>query len=69
MADIVDSSLHFIDLNIEAHKTNLTADTFVYYSYTNSQQDATVYQNLLFHVYMKLVSGYTSPIIRSLKLH
>jgi len=23
-------------------------------SYTNSQQDATVYQNLLFYVYMKL---------------
>jgi len=29
-----------------------------------------VYQNLLFHIYMKLsVSGDTPPIIRSLKLH
>jgi len=28
--------------------------TAKYNSYRNSQQDATVYQNLLFHVYMKL---------------
>jgi len=28
--------------------------TYIGSSYRNSQQDATVYQNLLFHVYMKL---------------
>jgi hypothetical protein len=34
------------------------------------QQDATMYQSLLFRIYMKLnVSGDTPPIIRSLKLH
>ena len=35
------------------------------------QQDATVYKNLLFHIYMKLnmFLGETPPIIRSLKLH
>jgi len=31
-----------------------------YYSYRNSQQDATVYQNLLFHVYMKLNTSQTT---------
>jgi len=34
------------------------------------QQDATVYQNLLFHIYMKLnMFRATPPVIRSLKLH
>ena len=31
-----------------------------------TQQDATAYQNLVFHQH---ASGYTPPIIRSLKLH
>ena len=30
MADIVHSSLHFIELHIEARKTNVTLDTLVY---------------------------------------
>ena len=40
-------------------------------SYRNSQQDAPFYQNVLFHVYMKLnmFSSDTPPIIRSSKLH
>jgi hypothetical protein len=32
----------------------ITISHWIFYSYRNSQQDATVYQNLLFHVYMKL---------------
>jgi hypothetical protein len=39
----------------EICRLNMTdSDIITCKSYRNSQQDATVYQNLLFHVYMKL---------------
>jgi hypothetical protein len=52
------------------HKKHCSV-TFFNDSYTKIQQDATLYQHLLFHILNEAqhVSGDTPPIIRSLKLH